>query len=198
MRRFVKYLHREKGFTIVELLASLTLLVIVLGLVSTVAVFGFRSYYKIKIEGDLRQEGDLLISSLITEFYTFAPDRVRSIGEDRTGIVLERDKDSVTLEQKMIEITPAGTLWIGKTVEVAANEPYDPPQAVTDEEAIAAKAGDSRTSIKSEISPEDSFIDVECRLLNPCESGLINVKLQLSTDYDSREYELGLESKFGF
>lgn len=192
MKKFVDALRSGKGFTMVELLAALTLLTVVLSLITSAAMFGFRSYHKIKIENSLREEGDLLMSSVITELYTFAPDRISPLNGGGNGIVLERDKDSGAKERKMIEITDSGNLQFGETIELAAGEETPPL------EENSENIEDPRTGVQATIKPGDSFVDVECRLLNPCESGLVKVKFVLSRSYDGREYELGMESKFGF
>ncbi len=196
MKKFANAFRSDRGFTLVELLTALTLLTVVLGMITSVAIFGFRSYHKIRIENDLREEGDLLVSSVITELYTFAPDRITPLGEGKRGIILERDiEDAGKREQKRIDITSAGTLRIGETTEMAVGGESPPPPTAEEEPPVP---GDARTDVQAVIKPEDSFVDVECRLLNPCETGLVKVKFVLSRSYDGRDYELGMESKFGF
>ncbi|MNK41751.1 hypothetical protein D3C87_604230 [compost metagenome] len=91
MRPFVKRLKKDEGVTLIELIAALSLLAVVLGMIYSVAVFGFKSYHKISVENSLRDEVDILMSSIITNLYTFAPDRVIRDGTDGTGIILQKD-----------------------------------------------------------------------------------------------------------
>ncbi|MNU56413.1 hypothetical protein D3C71_455100 [compost metagenome] len=91
MRPFVKRLKKDEGVTLIELIAALSLLAVVLGMIYSVAVFGFKSYHKISVENSLRDEADILMSSIITNLYTFAPDRVIRDGTDGTGIILQKD-----------------------------------------------------------------------------------------------------------
>lgn len=91
MRPFVKRLKKDEGVTLIELIAALSLLAVVLGMIYSVAVFGFKSYHKISAENSLRDEADILMSSIITNLYTYAPDRVIRDGTDGTGIILQKD-----------------------------------------------------------------------------------------------------------
>ncbi|WP_185897301.1 prepilin-type N-terminal cleavage/methylation domain-containing protein [Paenibacillus zeisoli] len=91
MRPFVKRLKKDEGVTLIELIAALSLLAVVLGMIYSVAVFGFKSYHKISVENSMRDEADILMSSIITNLYTFAPDRVIRDGADGTGIILQKD-----------------------------------------------------------------------------------------------------------
>ncbi|MGF7049508.1 prepilin-type N-terminal cleavage/methylation domain-containing protein [Paenibacillus sp. DS2015] len=195
MRKFVKRYRDEEGLTLVELIATLALVSIMAGIISSTLIFGFRSYDKITIENSLREEADIVMSSIITELYTFVPDRIRpwnDIDLDE-GIILERD--SVTSpsikEWESIRIMDDGSIRIGKINRLES------PTLVYEEEEDSSDNTDPRTMIQAEVKPE-SYVSLECRRLTSCESGLIKIKLVLSRSYDGREYDLAMESKFGF
>lgn len=179
MKKFVNLLRREGGFTLVELIVALSLFTVAAGIISGITMLGLRSYHKISIENSLRDEGDLLMSAIITELYTFAPDRVTpTVVKDGAGII-----DSyITLERQdgvksRIRITK-GDLTIVNPDEMN-------PSA------------DERTKINSRLA-QGSAITLECQNAVPCDSGLISIDLSLVQSYNGRDYPLELKSKFGF
>lgn len=99
MRKYVECLKSQQGFTLIELIAAITIFSMVVGIISMVTMFGFRSYHKITIENSLRDEADIIMSSIINELYIFAPERVeRTIDND--GILLKKKKAIPTLRLK--------------------------------------------------------------------------------------------------
>ncbi|MFD1903650.1 PilW family protein [Paenibacillus rhizoplanae] len=89
MRRYVECLKSQQGFTLIELIAAITIFSMVVGIISMVTMFGFRSYHKITIENSLRDEADIIMSSIINELYIFAPERVERTND---GILLKKEK----------------------------------------------------------------------------------------------------------
>lgn len=80
MKEFVRRMQsREQGFTLIELIASLTVFAMIAGIISGLTLFGVRSYDKITIQNELRDEADLIMSAIITKLYTYAPDKVQNI-----------------------------------------------------------------------------------------------------------------------
>lgn len=184
MKRFANLLRREQGFTLIELIVSLILFSVVALLVSTVMMFGFRSYHKVSVENKLRDEGDLLMSSIITELYTFGPDTVTASetinpdsNERETSIILSKDNSGGSIDKVQISIAN-GALSIQAIP--AADEFIDP-----------------KTTITSRLGPK-SAIELECNISQTCESGLIHVKLQLISPGNEDGTGLSLESNFGF
>lgn len=185
MNRFVNFLRREQGLTLIELIAAVTLFSLVAILISSVMMFGIRSYQKVSIENKLRDEGDLLMSSVITKMYTFGPNAVtasETINPDskvrETSIILNRNNDRGGIDKVQISIAN-GVLSF-----------HDIPEP-TSSSAIEV----TNVDVTSRLGPE-SAIELECSLTKPCESGLIHVKLQLISNEDGKEMKL--ESNFGF
>ncbi|MGO4181912.1 PilW family protein [Paenibacillus sp. MCAF9] len=106
MRKYVSKLRNEEGISLIELIASMALLSIFGGIIYSVLVFGIGTYNKIEVENSLRDEGDLVMSSVINELYTFAPDLIGS-----TGYGIELSK-SDPVEVKMIKIDN-GEIMVG-------------------------------------------------------------------------------------
>lgn len=63
-------------------------------------------------------------------------------------------------------------------------------------------SNDSRTTVKSDLTgslissatPDGRF----CTDTSPCDSGLIEITLELAQKYDGRDYTMEMKSKFGF
>lgn len=182
MKKYVDRLKLQQGFTLIELIAAITLFSMIVGIISMVTMFGFRSYHKITIENSLRDDADIIMSSIINELYTFAPERVERTSTN-DGILLKKKKSDTDSADEVIKIAfTQGQLVIGAET--------------------AGPAVDSRTTVMSDLTgslissatPDGRF----CSVASPCDSGLIEITLQLAQKYDGRDYTLEMKSKFGF
>ncbi|WP_171717127.1 PulJ/GspJ family protein [Paenibacillus phytohabitans] len=193
MRKFVDLLRREQGFTLIELIAALSLFSLVSGLIYGVMMFGVQSYQRVTMENTLRDESDLLMSAIITEIYTFAPSTVRS-GTNQT-IFLQRDNINGGTDEVEIGIA-GGQLVIN---EIPASNPGTPDPADSLATPVPADTYNTRTSTDSKLGPASS-ITLECsaNTIQPCESGLLNINLSLVLQRGDNTRQLNLESKFGF
>ncbi|MEK4046415.1 prepilin-type N-terminal cleavage/methylation domain-containing protein [Paenibacillus sp. FSL H8-0048] len=182
MRKFVDLLRKEQGFTLIELIAALSLFSLVSALVYGVMTFGVQSYQRVTMENTLRDESDLLMSAIITEIYTFAPNTISSDEVNKT-ILLRRDNLSGGIDEVAIGIS-GGQLVINElpTTEPTPGDTYN-----------------TRTSTDSTLGPNSS-ISLECSAnsIQPCESGLLNIKLSLTLERGDTRRQLAVESKFGF
>lgn len=182
MRKFADRLRSQQGFTLIELIAAITIFAMIAGIISAVTLFGFRSYHKITIENSLRDEADLIMSSIINELYLFAPERVER-ASNNDGILLMKRTSDTDPTMKVVKIAfTQGRLVIG---------------AETD-----APADDSRTAVKSDLSGSSITSATPdgrlCSSASPCDSGLISITLRLAQAYDGRDYTMEMASKFGF
>lgn len=168
MKRFVKFLRREQGFTLIELIAGIALFSMVAGLIYGVMLFGVRSYNQVSVENTLRDEGDLLMSAIITDMYTFAPHTVSSNG---TTLTLSRIEDDGSIVNEQIRIAEGKMTFNGDT--------------------------DLRTEITADLIDNSGFT-LTCSTGAPCESGLIQINLSLHKEYGGKPFHLSLESTFGF
>ncbi|MFD1991826.1 type II secretion system protein J [Paenibacillus nicotianae] len=193
MRKFVDRLRRQEGFTLVEMLPTLLLLAMVMSMIYGVAHFGMRSYNQIKVENSLRDEGDILMSSIITELYTFAPDRVRqlTVNGKNIGIRLERDPAIASGTTGTIEVLniymQAGSLYIGSLQSVSSSS------TVTS----IVQPKDQVRAIQSQLG-DNSSIQIQSDGRTVYTSGIIQIKLALSQTVQGQSKSLVLESNFGF
>lgn len=193
MKRFADRLRREEGLTLIELIAALSLFSLVAGLIYGVMMFGIQSYERVTMENTLRDEGDLLMSAIITEIYTFAPTTVYSSTSTNNGVIdtaifLQREDGSGGTEKVKIGISGGGLLI------------KEVPAGTLDNAVTPAVSGnDVRTSITSQLA-SPSAITLQCSAdsIEPCESGLININLSLILQRGNDSRRLNLESKFGF
>ncbi|SFE97352.1 prepilin-type N-terminal cleavage/methylation domain-containing protein [Paenibacillus catalpae] len=174
MREFVKrWRKEEKGLTLVELIATMTLLSIAAGVIFSVITYGMNTYNRIETENALRDDADLLMSSIITELYSYGPD---IIAVDTNGIRLVRDNG--TREELRI-FFENNQLRIGDRTMDTRSDVEVLDQAVPE--------------------PAASSIDLKCTTsATECSSGLIEIRLVLEQNHNGRDQQLTLESKFGF
>ncbi|MBB3108735.1 prepilin-type N-terminal cleavage/methylation domain-containing protein [Paenibacillus phyllosphaerae] len=224
MRKFVKRWRRhsgsasEKGFTLVELIASLTLLSVVLGVIYSSITFGLNTYNKVRIENSLRDEGDLIMSSIITQLYALGPEKiVQSDNGSRQSIELvlpKTDADQTENPSFVIRLAPSEDDPAKTSLYLQDEDPdttdevpltsnirintitlnYASADVTIDKNAVAA--GSTASSVAN-----GSYILLQCRNSNVpygCSTGLIHIGLRLSQTYDGRDFELVLNSKFGF
>ena len=175
MKEFVRRVQsREQGFTLIELIASLTVFAMIAGIISGLTMFGVRSYDKITIQNELRDEADLIMSAIITKLYTYAPDKVQNING---GIELSRSgretKEAIIVEGNQMIISGNGT-------EQGTNSPL----------AVRSELGDSKVTAYTADGRE-------CTISSLCGSGTIEIDLVLKYKGNS-DNMLELKSRFGY
>ncbi|MEJ8303628.1 type II secretion system protein [Saccharibacillus sacchari] len=188
--RFVKALKREEGVTLIELLAVLSLMGIILGVISTTIFFGFRSYNQVSIENRLREESDVLMSSIITELYAFAPDRVYASADGKGFEMFHVDElgNQSTADSVRVVINSAGQLEIQKAeILNSTTPPADPYQATRITNGSIVPALSSITLEGEKAGGFDYYT-----------TGLININLVLTLGSGTGQSQLQLESRFGF
>ncbi|KAA8997951.1 type II secretion system protein [Paenibacillus spiritus] len=173
MKRFVRRAGAQAGFTLIELIAAISLFTIVAGIVGTVTMFGFRSYHQIAIENTLRDEADLLMSSIITELYTYGPEEIQNT---EFGIRLMKNGSDPVLIQMNGEQMQVGGQTAGRDTGGALN-------------LHSSLLGSSISVLPAEHRMRDTYTRYE--------SGLISIQLKLRYA-GSSEDELDVTSQFGF
>ncbi|AKU25936.1 prepilin-type N-terminal cleavage/methylation domain-containing protein [Geobacillus sp. FSL K6-0789] len=86
MRRSV---NTQDGMTLVELLAAISISMLIIGAIYTVFLAGIRVYQHIGIESELRSEADYAVARIMNALYMFSPD----------GLEADRSQENKTLSQ---------------------------------------------------------------------------------------------------
>ncbi|MDI4644314.1 PulJ/GspJ family protein [Cohnella hashimotonis] len=176
MKRFAKNRNvNQDGFTLIEMIATLTVLSIVSIAIYSVIQFGFNTYHKVTIENSLRDEGDLIMSKIIAQLYEQGPE---SIADLPNGIKLINKEDNAVTSESQIQI-------INKKLHVYHED-----------------GTDELIDTISDIEPVDQVtkeITISCQIgIAECPSGLIEVSIKLSQAFSGKVQSLELESRFGF
>lgn len=186
--RFANMWKREEGVTLIELIAVLSLMSMILGIISTTIFFGFRSYNTVGVENRLREEGDILMSSIITELYVFAPDHVYPLA-NATGF-------------RMLHVTADGTEDPSDATTVRINAEtgqLEIQKANVDYSKMADPY--QSTKINGTIVQGLSSITLEGDTAGGFDyytTGSINIKLALTLGTGTDGSQIELESRFGF
>jgi prepilin-type N-terminal cleavage/methylation domain-containing protein len=186
-RKFAKRMKNEEGFSLLEMIASLTLLSLVTGIVYAVITFGLDSYQRVTIENSLRDESDLLMSSIIAEIYEFGPDSIKDVRDEtnkQVGILLKKS-EGASIVERTIKLQD-NALYIGQGA--TDGKKIDIKSTIVSETAVPSDPSDSK----------DSKIMLECDKTIECRSGLIVIELTLAQQFKEHDRTLTVRSKFGF
>lgn len=218
MRRFVDQLRSQDGFSLVEVLAALIITGIMAGVIYGLALFGFRSYYQINTDNLLRSNGDILTSSIITQMYSFAPERVRQItsGGNPVGIRLERVSQASTAQPGDMEMSDVyiygGVLYIGNVQQVAAvnkallSTNLELPATSTQGALLHDANQDGIDDLARAVALQGRIVldnSSTIAIQSPDGStfyttGIMNILLKLSSNSQGQNNSIALQSSFGF
>jgi len=211
MKNFVKAFKEEKGVSLLEVIATLLISSIILIVVYNVFIMGIKTYEKVGVEMQLRDEADHIVASILKELYETPIDSVKPCDGIENCITISHDKKlkaneqfpsvidetrldaaeeiDITLEENEVQLTTrVGTS--NQTTTNLLNEKY---------ELLLGNEVDEKE--RSRIAIIDC-ID-EDNNDTTCEKGLIEIYLHLQ-DKNFTEDDLisadpiKLESKFGF
>lgn len=203
MKKFADRLKSQQGFTLIEMIAAMTLFSLILGIISMVTMFGFRSYHKITIENSLRDEADIIMSTIITELYSFSPEKVENTA---TGLrLIKANKERLITLQ--LEEAPAASVTVsGESAAVSTEAEAERKTRIMISDVVNQHSTNEQvTDVRSDLkgsSVKSSLLDGRSCDVSannpPCQSGLIDIQLVLTQYYDGRAYDMNLNSKFGF
>ncbi|WML40727.1 prepilin-type N-terminal cleavage/methylation domain-containing protein [Neobacillus sp. OS1-2] len=179
----------EKGVTLIELLATLTVLMIVLPVIYGVFSSGLKLYNKIQIEGQLRDDADYAVTMVMNTFYSYPFDEVTECGNNCIALINNKattvkkeeknfytvKKDQVLTEQTSIKIQfpnndENGDIEIdGKKLDVTSNFDHSTISYTCQNNQVSCEGG---------------------------KDGMIHIDLQLN--HDRLEKPFHLQSQFGF
>ncbi len=187
------YKQNEQGLTLVELLVTLTISMIFASTIYGVFISGINLYQQTSTIGNIRDEADYIVTSIMNEFYNEEPDYVEAFQDGSTvGVKLIRNPDK-------------------KVDRYIVEESDDPPT-----EVIISIVNDTFTienTSKNEITTlntnalqlgDNSYITIDCpnRTTNGtgrCYQGLVEIKIEAIPTRQTDDVDpILLNSSFGF
>ncbi|MCM3750062.1 prepilin-type N-terminal cleavage/methylation domain-containing protein [Paenibacillus pasadenensis] len=182
MKRFVNRLRREEGYTLIELIAALSLLSVVMGVIYATVSFGMNAYERVQVQNELREDGDMVMSAIMARLYTVGPSRIEAVPEGADfdqGIRLffkQPGRSAEQSEELALRTDESGTGYL--------------------------ESGGQRLELDSSLvldGADGSAIRLTCAQGGQeCTSGLLSIRLRLLQTFGGQEYTLDVESKFGF
>ena len=181
----------EKGITLIELLATLTVLMVVLPVIYGVFSSGLKLYNKIQIEGQLRDDADYAVTMVMNTFYSYPFDEVTGCGDNcielinnRATTVGKEDKKSFYTVNKNKDLNE-------KSTSIKIHFPDKNKNGVIE---INGKSLDVNSNFSH------SMISLTCQNNSlSCEGGkdgMIHIDLQLNNERLEKPFHL--KSQFGF
>ncbi|MBY6085301.1 PilW family protein [Priestia flexa] len=200
MKIFAKLINNEQGLTLTELLATMVVLTIVMGITYSVFVNGITVSKKIGIEEQIRDDADYIITMMMNEltekgFDTFEDCSPR--GEKGTCISLA-DRYAPQYDEYRDSENSSDVFYDVESKERPAAE-----QTTSEIELIATgsekKVAVNSLPLESEADFSDSKFTISCAeedSSNRCIRGLLDVVLIVK--HPDLDKKLTLSSKFGF
>lgn len=74
------FVNNNRGLTLVEVLATVLITTIIISTIYSVFTMGIKSYKKIGIEGELRDEANYMIARILSEIYKISPESIQDCG----------------------------------------------------------------------------------------------------------------------
>jgi prepilin-type N-terminal cleavage/methylation domain-containing protein len=186
----------ERGVTLMELLATITISSIMLSVIYGVLMTGLNLYNKIAIEGQLRDDADYVVSRVMNKLYSLPFDHIEYCPNSSEGtcIILENDK-YVGIDQYngLLDINPekdyvenGNKVSTATQIELVETETgfY---QFKIDEEILSTQANFKGSTITFQCSKEQN---------GKCMSAMIDI--DLSVQHPTTNKTLRLASKFGW
>ncbi|WP_445490099.1 hypothetical protein [Niallia sp. 03133] len=189
----------ENGITLYELLATITILAIVMPVIYGVFQSGLSLYNKIQIEGQLRDDADYAVSMMMNAFNSFPFDYVESTSENRIDLF---DSEQTALEQNDKETssfyTPNKKNYAN--AEDITGRSIEFVDQTVDDKAIKSVAINGQT-LEGNGNFDGSSLSLTCTKSDKndakkCLHGTIYVTFKL--DQERLKRPLTLESQFGF
>lgn len=204
MKHYVNLLKSERGVTLVELLVAVTIFFFTIGVVYGVFQLGIKTYKKVGVESQLRDEADIVLTEVMNAFYQASADDIQPCGDSNSCI----------------------TIYDNENVSVSFNEEFESEVSIIDRHAPKSSENTEKTTIEfidsniyinerrinsSSIDLTNSTITSRCKnattiegdqITTRCVSAMVTIYLEVkSSNYQANSiYDpiLKLSSKFGF
>ncbi|AGT32971.1 hypothetical protein M493_13650 [Geobacillus genomosp. 3] len=184
----------KAGMTLIELLAAVSVSLLIIGAIYTVFLSGIRAYERIGIENELRSEADYAMAMVMNKLYEFAPDGINlsESGEKTLTFIDDRQK-RVDPSSGFVDEREIGGGALTVSIEngslIINGEAISPPHLLlVDNSAFSVRC------LREERKEEARI----------CRSGVITIRLAVQdrkhADPDSRLYvrPFTLKTEFGF
>ncbi|MGM0835956.1 MAG: type II secretion system protein [Bacillota bacterium] len=213
-------LKDEQGVTLYELLAVLVISGVVLSSIYGVFITGVNLYKKIGIESQLKEEADIIVATVLNEFYAYSPDDVEYNANSNELILAKfrqveiSDKDFVTSTFDKDEMNRKAIIRINDSLSSVGKDVFlDTKEIPEDSEPDLIEKTLKINNEKYLLLPvQDStgsdlpIIDFTCtsHSKSQCNGGIVSFHFQIAhenySDKANRLYVEPIEfySQFGF
>lgn len=228
MSHFAKRMKDNKGVTVIELLLALVLSTIVLAVVYSVLITGYKTYQKIAIEGAIRDEADYVVGRIMQTFYQTDISDIKNCGVTCIEIhSTETSKVSPSGTNQKVSITSLDELKTdGSTIlkiktdssnhlvietykakrvgdEIKVGDWKYPPETLHSDqfEFVGGSSLEATCAYSSEIKTDPALIgtDREKFISKKCNNGIVDITLNIKKkNIDDDTLQLQLKSQFGF
>ncbi|MBM7701348.1 prepilin-type N-terminal cleavage/methylation domain-containing protein [Metabacillus iocasae] len=203
MKTFVKHIKNNHGLTLIELLATIVVMTIVMGVMYNVLANGISVSKKIGTEEMLRDEADYVVTMMMNELNSKGFDLVKDCSEETTPHTCVELVDSKGASYKKYESESESSSDVFYDVESE-----EKPES--EQESIKLQIKETKVShqhffindqsIVSEGNYKSSTIKLSCNssdtTTKTCSNGILELNLHISDPSLSKP--LQLESIFGF
>lgn len=212
-----KLISSQRGFTLVEVLATLVIMSIVSGVIYSVFTTGLKLYQKIGIEAQLRDDADYVATMILNEMYESPPNYIKnhegSNGEKGIELIRYFPKevnryliDDFTNDDGTIKIQQRQFIYFKDDIFYIETFETEILEDKTEKINTTISQISSDNSIFTTLDGISSSIEFSCtkpELTTQCPHGTINLSLIIGEDKERfsnllKREPLKLESSFGF
>lgn len=194
MRSYAKEIQSENGLTLIEVMATVFISSITLVVIYQVFFMGIRTYERVGIEMQLRDEADYIISTVLKELYENPADSVETSCEANTSgfpcLTVTR-QSSIKVDQQypgLVLEEGIGADSLRKTTFLFKNDQIVKLTKIGDEPAVETLLSTKDYSFEgSKIRITPCVNEQGTSQNSACKKGIIHISLRIS----SNEYSEG-------
>ncbi|MRX71442.1 prepilin-type N-terminal cleavage/methylation domain-containing protein [Bacillus lacus] len=192
-------IFNQQGLTVIELLAAITISTIALASIYGVFQMGVQAYSKTAAEQELRDEGDYILSLILSDLYAAKIDTVENCTKTESEfcfkIVNDHELSISSLNSSLVEKKgkekPSTITYLVSQSSIKRQEQSEKETT----ERIISSSNVQISSLNSSLSCTDSRLSGSGSSKKQCSSGVITLRLLFQK---GRAEHIEFESKFGF